>query len=229
MRRQVPYSSIHPIQSPSVPFFTLTLDFVFALLVSKEGYNVLILVTCKFSKRVILIKSKDTFTAEEWARAFLAKFDLIDWGLPGELITDQDPKFFSKFWASLFEKLGVKLLYNTAYHPQTNGSNKKTNQTVEIALRFFIHVFKDLFQWPQVFPHIQAIINNSSSSTIGKTPNELVYDFSLWRPLDLLAALPTSDVLAAKANVIEAISFTLLNQKVTYNCRHQLLFMKVGT
>ena len=185
-------------------------------------------VTCKFSKRVTLIEGKDTFTAEDWAHAFLARLDLVDWGLPGELITDRDPKFLSKFWTSLFENLGVKLLYSTAYHLQTDGSSERTNQTVEIALRFFVHALVYPSEWPQVLSRIQAIINNSSSLTTGKTPNELAYGFSLRRPLDLLAALPTPDALSARADATEAISFALLNQKLAYNRRHQRLFMKVG-
>ena len=94
---------------------------------SKEGYNALMSVTCKFSKRVTLIKGKKTFTAEDWAHAFLVRLDLVDWGLPGELITDRDLKFLSKFWTLLFEKLGVKLLYSTAYHPQTDEFSERTN------------------------------------------------------------------------------------------------------
>ena len=54
-------------------------------------------VACKFSKKVTLIEGKDTFTAEDWAHALLSRLNFIDWGLPGELITNQDPKFFSKF------------------------------------------------------------------------------------------------------------------------------------
>ena len=77
-RRHVSYGSLQPIQSPPMLFFTLTIDFVLALPVSKEGYNTLMSVTCKFSKRVILIKGKDTFTAKDWAYAFLARLDFID-------------------------------------------------------------------------------------------------------------------------------------------------------
>ena len=94
-------------------------------------------VMCKFSKRITLIEGVDIWTAKQWAQAFLKRLDLIDWGLPGELITDQDPKFLSKFWTALFDKLGVKLLYSTAYHPQTDRSSKHKNQTIETALRFF--------------------------------------------------------------------------------------------
>ena len=227
-RRHAPYGSLQPIQSPPVPFFTLTLDFILALPLSKEGFNALMSVTCKFSKRVTLIERKDTWTAEDWAHAFLNRLDLVDWGLPGELITDRDPKFLSKFWTALFEKLGVKLLYSTAYHPQTDGSSERTNQTVEIALRFFVHALENPAYWPQVLPRIQGIINNISSSTTGKTPNEVAYGFAPRRLLDLLEALPFPDTLAARANAAEAISFALINQKLTYDRKHQPLFMKVG-
>ena len=121
----------------------------------------------------------------------------------------------------------MKLLYSTTYHPQTDGSSKRTNQTVEIALRFFVHALVDPSKWLQVLLRIQAIINNSSSSITGKTPNELAYGFSPRYPLDFLAALPTSDALSARADVTEAISFALLNQKLVYNYCHQPLFMKV--
>ena len=100
---------------------------------------------------------------------------MIDWGLPGELITDRDPKFLSSFWKASFAKLGIKLLYNTAYHPQTDGSSEHTNETVEIALRFFIHAMENPSRWPEVLPRIQSLLNNTFFSTTGKTPNEIAY------------------------------------------------------
>ena len=132
----------------------LTLDFVLALPLTKQGYNAIISVTYKFSKRVTFIKGVDTWSAKQWVQAFLKRLDLIDWGLPGELITDCDLKFLSKFWAKLFARLGVKLLYSTAYHPQTDGSNERTNQTVEIVLRFFVYALEDASLCPEVLPRI---------------------------------------------------------------------------
>ena len=84
-------------------------------------------VTCKFLKRVTLIKGTDTWSAEQWAHTFLNRLDLINWGLPRELITDREPKFLSKFYTALFIKLRVKLLYSTTYHPQTDGFSERTN------------------------------------------------------------------------------------------------------
>lgn len=109
-RRHPPYGSLQYMKFPPVPFFVLTLDFVLALLLTKEKLNAIMLVTCKFSKRVTLIKGVNTWSAEDWAHGFLKRLDLIDWGLPKKLITDYNPKFLSRFWKILFAKLGVKLL-----------------------------------------------------------------------------------------------------------------------
>ena len=185
-------------------------------------------VTCKFSKRVTLIEGADTWSAEDWAHAFLKSLDLIDWGLPGELITDRNPKFLSRFWKALFARLGVNLLYSTAYHPQTDGSSERTNQTVEIALRFFVHAMEDLSRWPKVLSQIQSLLNNTSSSTTGKTPNEIAYSFSPRRPLDLISAMDVPNACVARTDGADAISFALLNQKEHYDRKHQPLFMKVG-
>ena len=227
-RRHAPYGSLQLIESPPVPFFTLTLDFILAFPVSADGFNALMSVTCKFSKRITLIKGKDTWSAEQWAHAFLKRLNLIDWGLPGELITDRDPKFLSAFWTALFTKLGVKLLYSTAYHPQTDGSSERTNQTVEIALRFFVHALEDPSCWPEVLPRIQSILNNTLSSTTGKTPNEIAYGFLLRKPLDLISLSSLPDTYVARADAADAISFALANQKAHYDRKHQPLFMKVG-
>lgn len=43
-----------------------------------------------------------------------------------------------------------------------------------------------------------------------------------------LATLPTPDTMATHTNVAKAVCFVLFNQKITYNRKYQLLFMKVG-
>lgn len=227
-RRHPPYGSLQPIHSPPVPFHTVTLDFVLALHLSAAGFNSLMSVTCKFSKQVTLVEGKNTWAAKDWAYTLLRRLDMIDWGLPSELITDRNLKFLSEFWKALFTKLGVKLLYSIAYHPQMDGSSKRTNQTVEIALRFFIDALEDPAKWPEVLPRIQSILNNISFSTTGKTPNEVAYGFSPRHPFDLLSALPLPQPLATRAEASNAIFFAMSNQKTTYDRKHQPLFMKVG-
>lgn len=117
---------------------------------------------------------------------------------------------------ALFTKLRVKLLYSTVYHPQTDGSNKRTNQTVKIALRFFIYdLFKPLV-WPEILLKIQSLLNNMSFSITSKTPNKIAYRFSTRRPLDLLAAIPTLDI-SLQLDTADAIAFATVKKKENYN------------
>lgn len=173
-------------------------------------------VTCKFSKQVTLIEGADTWSAEQLAHAFFNRLNLIDWGLLGELITNCNLKFLSKFWTALFTKLGVKLLYSTAYHLQTDGSSKRINQTVEIALQFFVYAMEHLFRWPEMLPRIQSLLNNTSSTSMGKTPNGVAYGFSPRRPLDLCSTVTQLDAYVARTKATNAISFALTNQKEHY-------------
>ena len=42
-------------------------------------------------------------------------------GLPHKIISDRDSKFTSNFWRAVFQAIGTKLAFSTAYHPQTDG------------------------------------------------------------------------------------------------------------
>lgn len=59
------YDLFQPIESSFILFFTLTLDFMLTLYLSKKEYNVMISVTYKFSKYVIFIEDTDMWLAEQ--------------------------------------------------------------------------------------------------------------------------------------------------------------------
>ncbi len=86
----------------------------------------------------------------------------------------------------------------------------------------------DPSRWPEVLPHIQSLLNNTFSSTIWKTPNEIAYGFSPRRPLDLSSAVTLPDTYVARTGAADAISFALANQQEHYDKSHQPLFMRVG-
>ena len=184
-------------------------------------------VTCKFVKAIQLIPGMFTWSAGEWVKALLTRLDLVDWGIPKMLISDRDPKFLSDLWAALFKLLGVSLLYSTAYHPQTDGASEQTNQTAEIALRYFVHTLEKPSMWPETLPRIQAILNSSASS--GRIPNEVAYGFTPNRPLDLLNKLPPEvDHIRARVTAKDAIDFAQMSNKFHYDRKHQPMYLKVG-
>ena len=83
----------------------------------------------------------------------------------------------------------LKMLH---YHPQTDGQSERTNQTVEIALRYF-HIMHPGEDWTLAIPFIQGMINNPKSTTTNFLPNELCYGTNVKDTLDLLGTLPTQD------------------------------------
>lgn len=171
---------------------------------------------------------KESWTAEEWAWALLTRLELIDWGMPAIIISDCDPKFLSKFWSAFFKKLEVELFYSIAYHPQTDGSSERTNQIVEIALRFFLHTMTGNRDWPLILPKVQSLFNNASSSTTGQTPNKVAYGFIPRQSLDLLSDLGTPNHNKIRAAALDAIAFVAMAHNQHYDRSHQLFSLKVG-
>jgi transposase InsO family protein len=52
-------------------------------------------------------------------------------GVPKKIMSDQGTHFTSHFWLQLQEALCTHLKFSPAYHPQTQGRTKRTNQIVE--------------------------------------------------------------------------------------------------
>ncbi|MBW0579348.1 hypothetical protein O181_119063 [Austropuccinia psidii MF-1] len=58
-------------------------------------------------------------------------------GVPKIIISDGDPKFTSEFWTNLYDMLGTKLAFSTAYHPQKDGLAERMIHKMEDILRRF--------------------------------------------------------------------------------------------
>ena len=232
--RHRPYGALQPIESPAVPFHTITMDFIVGLPLSpKDNYDCVLTVTDKFSKRVTFIPGQTTWNAQKWAHQLLDRLAVADWGLPKAIISDRDSKFVSELWRGIFKKSGTALLYSTSYHPQTDGQSGRTNQTAEIGLRYYISTLPRGSHWPTVLPRLQSALNNGANlTTTGKSPNEIIYGFRPNEPLMLLDTIFPTDVSserdAARVQAGDAISFAAMQAKHHYDRRHKAMFLKVG-
>jgi hypothetical protein len=61
---ELPVDLLHPIQM-NEPFHTLTMDFIIGLLISKKGFDILLIIIEKFFKVIKLIACKTTTSTEE--------------------------------------------------------------------------------------------------------------------------------------------------------------------
>ncbi|MBW0541973.1 hypothetical protein O181_081688 [Austropuccinia psidii MF-1] len=114
-------------------------------------------------------------------------------GVPKIIISDRDPKFRPEFWTNLYDILGTKLAFSTAYHPQTDGLAERMIQTMEEILRRFCGYgmeYKDhegyTHDWVTILPAVQLAYKTSQNSTTGKTPALVEKGWNALLPMDHL-------------------------------------------
>ncbi|MBW0554181.1 hypothetical protein O181_093896 [Austropuccinia psidii MF-1] len=96
------------------------------------------------------------------------------YGVTKIIVSDRDPKFTSRFWTNLYDMLGTKLEFSTAYHPKTDGLAERMIQTMEDILRRLCSYgmeYKDhegyTHDWVTLLPEVQLSYNTSQHSTTG--------------------------------------------------------------
>lgn len=118
--------------------------------------------------------------------------DITDWGIPKFFISDKNKKFISDSWKTVLGKFGVVFLINIVYHPQTDGQNEKTNQTVKSVLKYWMTSHSGE-NWTKFLPRLKSIFNNMANISTNSFPNEIIYGYKLKNTLFLLMYDPTMD------------------------------------
>ena len=102
------------------------MDFIVKLPES-EGFNSILTITDhNCTKMLIAIPCKETINAKGVAELFLRQI-FPRFGLPSKIISNQDPRFISRFMKELCQLLGITQNISTAYHPK-----QMANQNVQI-------------------------------------------------------------------------------------------------
>lgn len=237
IRHHKPYGSLQPLQVPPAPFEIITMDFIVGL-PDDNGYDQLLVVVDKFSKRVGLIPGKSTWTAQEWGSSVLRYFQEHDWGMPRFFISDRDSIFMSKFWKGYFTALKARWLYSAAFHPQTDGQTERVIQVIEVMLRHSYTTAErpDLFRWTMDLPSIISTINGSPNESTKATPHRLLFGIDLRQPWQLLKQFVKQDfsvrldaeesmkynsalVIRSMSDCTVAIPYQLSEPIVSSNCR----------
>ena len=102
------------------------MDFITGLPRSTKQNDAIMVVVDKLNKSAHFIPVKSTCKAIDIANIFMKKIFKL-YGISKEIVSDRDMKFTSKFWKSLMVGLETKLLFSTAYHPQTDGQTERVN------------------------------------------------------------------------------------------------------
>ncbi|MCO5585893.1 hypothetical protein L7F22_039827 [Adiantum nelumboides] len=80
----------------------------------------------------------------------------------------------SNFWRGLFQNLGTKLNFSSAYHPQTDGQSEIANSIVWDLLKAYVMEVDQRNQWEKYLPLVEYAYNNTVHTSTGKTPFEVI-------------------------------------------------------
>lgn len=171
MEKHKPMGELHPFTAPKRPWEHITMDFFFDLPTAKGGFNGVFLVVDRFSKLVKLIPTNKRVTASQAAGLYL-RYIYCNFGLPASIVSDQDTRFDSEFWTTLWKLTGTTIHMGAARHPETNGQSEKTIQTVKQILRMYLN--RRGANWLEWLPMAEFWYNSATHSSTGKSPFEIV-------------------------------------------------------
>ncbi|KAI5318806.1 hypothetical protein L3X38_038514 [Prunus dulcis] len=78
-------------------------------------------------------------------------------GIPTTITSDRDTKLVGYFWRTLWLKMGTRLQFSSAHHPQTDGLTEVVKRTLGNLLRSLVSSNKT--GWSDVLPHAKFAYN----------------------------------------------------------------------
>ena len=98
--------------------------------------------------------------------------------------SDQGREFVNELNSTLFKLAGIKQKISSAYHPQSNGLDERTNQTISRALIKFINLEQD--DWDKFLDCILFSYRTSVHASTNYTPFYLMYGRDPVLPVELM-------------------------------------------
>jgi hypothetical protein len=102
-------------------------------------------------------------------------------GVPKKIILDRGSQFNSRFWKSFHENMDTKLNFSSAYHSQTDGQTKRTNQVLEDILRAC--ALQHGSSWDKSLPYAKFSYNDSYQASLKRSLFETLYGRKCRTPL----------------------------------------------
>ncbi|CAN6694476.1 unnamed protein product [Malus baccata var. baccata] len=163
---------MQPLPIPQCKWENITMDFVYKLPRTQNGYDNIWVVIDRLTKSAHFIPVREKYPLSRLAKLFISKIVKYH-GVPVDIISDRDPRFTSKFWIAFQEALGMRLLYNMAYHPQIDGQSERTIHMLEDMLRSSVLQLGD--GWHDCLDLMEFTYNNNYHSSIGMAPFGALY------------------------------------------------------
>jgi IS30 family transposase len=170
---QRPAGLLEPLQIPQWKWDEIGMDFIVGLPRTRAGYDSIWVVVDRLTKTTHFILVKNTYNSAVLAELYMSRFVCLHGG-PKKIVSDRGTQFTSHFWQQLHEALGTHLKFSSAYHPQIDGQNERTNQILEDMLRAC--ALQDKLGWDKRLPYAEFSDNNSYQSSLKMSPFQALYE-----------------------------------------------------
>ena len=169
---QKPAGKIQLLPIPIWKWEKITMDFVTGFPRTRRQHDAIWVIVDRLTKSAHFLPINVEDSLEKLAQLYVDEIMRLH-GVPVSIVSDQDPRFTSRFWPSLQAVLGTRLHFSTAFHPQTNGQSKRTIQTLKDMLRACVMEFKE--SWDTHLALMEFAYNNSYQASIEMAPFEALY------------------------------------------------------
>ena len=221
------------------PFHTVGIDIFGPLPRTTIGNRYVVVIVDRFSRWLELAAVPD-ITAETMAEVLVDRI-VLRHGCPRRLLSDRGSQFTSQLFKEVSARLGIKKIFTSAYHPQTNGQVERMNRYIAAALSAYVN--ENQTDWDEYLETIAFSYRTSVVDAIGNTPFYLVHGRDARLPTEISEDLDGSvreDVYQYGVDLTKRIgeAFTLAKEsqeksdaarKKLYDAKHQPVALDEGT
>ena len=131
---QVLTGLLNPLPIPQWKWDNITMDFVSGFPLTQHKYDSVWVIVDKLIESTHFISVRMDNSMDQLAQIYVNEIIRLH-GVPLSIVSDRDPRLTSRFWKGLQSALGMRLNFNTVFHPQTDGQLERLIQVLEDMLQ----------------------------------------------------------------------------------------------
>ena len=180
------------------PFDVVGIDIVGPFKISNKG-NKYILVMMDHFTRWVELRALPEVTAQAVCQALFDEI-ICRHGCPEKILSDQGQQFVGDVMKELCEKLGIKKIQTSPYHPQTNAHVERFNRYLVTAMRMYVD--STLKNWDEQLSAIAFAYRTGYNASTGDTPYYLIHGRNPKMPTDVELNYDSNGFLKDKEDLV---------------------------
>ena len=181
LSRNKKHGHLHSISPPEEPFALIGIDFCGPLTITPRENQHVLVITDYFTRHITAVALPNS-TAETTARALFDEF-FCKFGIPLVILSDRGTHFQNRLMKNLQYLIGYNHIYNTSYHPQTNGVVERFNATFVIQISKLQNT--QHYNWDKFLQAVVFAYNTGLHKSTKFSPYELLYGRSVRLPIHI--------------------------------------------